>query len=227
MPDSEVDRYRRVAGHVRKKLVSMALAHKHVRPPPEEVGPQTDAGESQEHEFGIRSDPKAAAEVEGASDDKGSVPGADEHMHPDLQEGHLPEPADKGSLYPKLQLGNSKQEHVKMEGHQPEKAELASPVEEHTVYESTQHHNVPGPHGHKGELATEHLASKHTEPKSGSEDHGWAEHETDAEHSAEPDSERMQAEDPGSGEADWQAMMKSRRIGKTAKGIIGAYKGGR
>jgi len=219
MPDSEVDRYRRVAGHVRKKLVSMALAHKAVREPPPEVGPATDSGEGPEHDFGIRSDPKAAAHLEGA-DTEGIPP-----KSPDLEMGHLPEPEDKGSMYPKLQLGNPKKEHVQAT-EQPEHHEMDTDVAEHAMAMAAQ--NDPNHQRHdEAKTASMEKRQAKSQPKSGSEDHGWAEHETDAEHSAEPDAERMAAEDPGSGEADWQKMVGNRKIGKTAKGIIGAYKGGR
>ena len=222
MPSPEVERFHRVAGHVRKKLVQMALAHKSIRPPPEEAGPHTDSGEGPEHDMGIRSDPKAAAKMEGADQDQGSAKGADEHMHPDLTPGELPEPSDKGSLYPKLQLGNPKHEHVS--AHEtPDQHEMGTDVAEHAAMKAAQH----DPNHQRVEEKVTVAMEKRHEPKSGSEDHGWAEHETDAEHSAEPDSERMAAEDPGSGEADWQKMVGNRRIGKTAKGIIGAYKGGR
>ena len=179
-PSSDVERFRRVASGVRKKLVGMALEHvrKH---------------DDMKNELMTH-----AATAEGADS---AAPldhnGQDSSHQPDDMMGHQPAHDTMKGL-------PSQAEQEKMHSEQRDDRRSAEQSEDMSA-----------------------LGSAAKAKPSGAENHGWAEHETDAEHSAEPDAEREVAEDPGSGEEDWQKSIKSRRIGKTAKGIIGAYKGGK
>lgn len=177
MPDNEVERYRRVAQGVRKKLVGLALEH------------------AKKHDDVKNELMQHAAHAEGTDDSEFSA--AQRHDKANERATDLqgtPPSQDTGPT-------NDEEQAARSEQKQSERAAQTS-----------------------SDMAK--LGADAGEPKkSGAEDHGWAEHETDAEHSAEPDGERQIAEDPGEGEEKWQ--LSNRKIGKTAKGIIGAYKGGK
>jgi hypothetical protein len=182
MPDPtqspDVERYRRVAAGVRKKLVGMALEH------------------SRKHDDMKNELMTHAAKAEGADTEAPlDQNGAESEHQPNDMMGHQPAKDTMKGL-------PSQAEQSKMHSEQRDDRRSAEQSEDMSS-----------------------LGAAAQAKPSGAEDHGWAEHETDAEHAAEPDPEREVAEDPGEGEDKWQ--MSNRKIGKTAKGIIGAYRKGK
>jgi hypothetical protein len=194
--DPEVDRYRRVASGVRKKLVGLALEHvkKHDDLKSELLARAAD-------HRGLEDHPTEGAD--GA--DMGS-----EHAEP----GHA---AAEGEDDAEFRGQQADVRASDLKGDQPEHLSLGKTGAEQDA-EHEEKRNAERANDTSGLMERLSAAAS---PKSGSE----ATAKGEDEESKTPDV----SDDPDTGEPEWKKMVgksQKTRLGKTTRGIIGAYKGG-